>query len=229
MRVLVTAGNTATPVDRVRVITNVFSGQTGATIAAEAHHRGHEVLLLTSKPETAGVVPVRAYQTYDDLAAAMAGLIPGGRWDAVVHAAAVSDYAVAGVYTPDAEGRPRTDVTAGKVNGSYPELWLKLTPTPKLVDRIRPTWGFRGTLVKFKLEVGLEEAELLAVAERARVASGADLIVANTLETMADRAYLGPLAGRYERVPRADLAKRLVDCLSGTPRVPAGQLPRRRP
>ncbi len=213
MRVLVTAGNTLTPVDKVRVLTNVFSGRTGANIATEARRRGHEVLLLTSKPETAGDVPVRAYSTYDDLAEAMTELILGGRWDAIIHAAAVSDYAVAGVYALDADGLPRVDVSAGKVKSSHGELWLRLTPTPKLVDRIRPEWGFRGTLVKFKLEVGLGEDELLAVAERSRLASGADLMVANTLETMADRAYLGPIAGRYERLPRAELAKRLVELM----------------
>ena len=56
MRVLVTAGNTHTPVDRVRVLTNVFSGRTGAAVAAEFHRRGHAVTLLTSQPETAGGV-----------------------------------------------------------------------------------------------------------------------------------------------------------------------------
>lgn len=209
MRVLVTAGNTHTPVDRVRVLTNVFSGRTGANVAAELHRRGHAVTLLTSQPETTGDTPARAYRTYDDLAAAMAELIPGGGWDVIVHAAAVSDYAVAGVYAGE-PGRLR-DVSAGKVKSSHPELWLRLTPTAKLVDRVRPDWGFRGTLVKFKLEVGVGDDELLVVAERSRLASGADLMVANALETMNDRAYLGPLGGQYEMVPRAELAKRLAD------------------
>ena len=207
MRVLVTAGNTHTPIDRVRVITNVFSGRTGATIAAEFGRRGHDVTLLTSQPETAGDTPTRTYRTYDDLAGLMAEVIPAGGWDVIVHAAAVSDYAVAGVFAGD----ERRDVSAGKVKGSHPELWLRLTPTAKLVDRIRSDWGFRGVLVKFKLEVGVTEAELLAVAERSRVTSAADLMVANTLETMHDRAYLGPLDGRYVMMPRAELANRLAD------------------
>ena len=38
-------------------------------------------------------------------------------------------------------------------------------------------------------------------------------MVANTLETMHDCAHLGPVGGRYERVPRAELAKRLVDAV----------------
>ena len=51
MNILVTAGNTQTPLDRVRCITNIFSGRTGARIAAEAAARGHRVTLLTSHPE----------------------------------------------------------------------------------------------------------------------------------------------------------------------------------
>ena len=39
MKILVTAGNTQTPIDRVRSITNIFSGRTGARIAARAFNR----------------------------------------------------------------------------------------------------------------------------------------------------------------------------------------------
>ena len=47
MNILVTAGNTQTQIDRVRCITNIFSGRTGARVAAEADSRGHTVTLLT--------------------------------------------------------------------------------------------------------------------------------------------------------------------------------------
>ena len=57
MNVLVTAGNTQTPVDRVRVITNIFTGRTGATIAAAAFDRGHRVTLLTSHPKVLTDIP----------------------------------------------------------------------------------------------------------------------------------------------------------------------------
>ena len=69
-------------------------------------------------------------------------------------------------------------------------------PTAKLVDKVRAEWGFRGVLVKFKLEVGVSEAELLAVAERSRVQSSADAMVANALESRHEWAYLGVRAGR---------------------------------
>jgi phosphopantothenate-cysteine ligase/phosphopantothenoylcysteine decarboxylase/phosphopantothenate--cysteine ligase len=213
VNVLVTAGNTQTPIDRVRVITNVFSGRTGARVAAAAAGRGHAVTLLTSHPETAADAPglaVRPYRTFDELESLMAAEVGGGAYDVVIHAAAVGDYHVAGVYARhDGE---MVDVAAGKVKSHHPELWLKLVPAPKLIDKVRADWGFRGVLVKFKLEVGATDAELLEVAERSRVGSGADLMCANTLDGMADWAYLGA-AGDYRRVPRAELTTRLLDAV----------------
>jgi phosphopantothenate-cysteine ligase/phosphopantothenoylcysteine decarboxylase/phosphopantothenate--cysteine ligase len=220
MKLLVTAGNTQTPVDDVRCITNIFTGRTGGSIAARAFDRGHGVTLLTSHPAVVDAVPaarprtepdwrVKPYRTFDDLEALMAAEVSGGGYDAIVHAAAVSDYRVAGAFT-FADGKFE-NVTAGKVKSSHPELWLKLTPTPKLVDRVRTDWGFKGVLVKFKLEVGLTDDELLTVAEAARVHSGADLISANTLEGMHEWALVGSAALGFARVSRAELADHLID------------------
>jgi len=251
VKILVTAGNTQTAIDQVRCITNVFSGRTGAQIAAEAFERGHAVTLLTSHPEVLASVPtvrvrqapdwrVRPYRTFEELEMLMAASITDGGFDAVIHAAAVSDYQVTGIYAPrgrthfdpsqtgwaaDAE-RPRlVDATAGKVKSHHPELWLRLRPAPKLVDKVRSVWGFAGVLVKFKLEVGVTDAELLGIAEQSRRQSGADLLAANTLEGMHERAYLGAGNGGYHRVPRHELPRLLInlvcsDC-SAAPAQPA--------
>ena len=77
----------------------------------------------------------------------------------------------------------------------------------KLIDQMRPEWGFRGILVKFKLEVGVGEGQLLEIAERSRRHSAADLMVANTLEGAASWAFLGPVGGEYQRVDRRELAQ----------------------
>src|SRR5437870_13675415 len=117
----------------------------------------------------------------------MAEHIPIGRPDGVVHCAAVSDYLAGGVYgaadgttfDPAAESwtvRTTRDLMAGKVKSDEPELWLRLVRAPKLIDLIRRDWGFRGVLVKFKLEVGVSAAALLDVAERSRQQSNADLM-----------------------------------------------------
>ncbi|HSQ54202.1 MAG TPA: phosphopantothenoylcysteine decarboxylase [Gemmata sp.] len=222
MNILVTAGNTQTPVDRVRCITNVFSGRTGAHIAARGYDRGHTVVLLTSHPEVLDAIPAtrpriapdwrtRTYRTFDDLEAAMGEEIPSEKFDVVVHAAAVSDYRVAGIF--EEQNGKFAEVSSGKVKSTYPELWLKLVPTPKLVDRIRAVWGFSGVLVKFKLEVGWSDAELMEVAEKARTNSAAELMVANTLEGMHEWAFIGAADRGYRKVTRAELADYLLDAI----------------
>src|ERR1043166_8585899 len=99
MRLLVTAGNTQALIDKVRCITNIFSGRTGAAIAVHAHQRGHQVTLLTSHPEV--LPPVDAgrerwevcrYRAFDELRALIRAQIQGGALDAVIHCAAVSDF-----------------------------------------------------------------------------------------------------------------------------------------
>jgi phosphopantothenate---cysteine ligase (CTP) len=217
MNVLVTAGNTQTPIDQVRCITNVFSGRTGAQIAIEAQGRGHDVTLLTSHPEVLRSNQpcerwtVRSYRTFDDLHALMAELVPGNRFNVLIHAAAVSDFALAGVYSEC--GRSPIDATTGKISSRTPELWLRLTPTPKLADKVRSPWGFCGRFVKFKLEVGVTEEELRTIANRSREQSDADLIVANTLEGKDREAFICDRSGGWQRVLRAELAARVLDRL----------------
>lgn len=214
MNVLVTAGNTQTPIDRVRCITNVFTGKTGARVAAAAAARGHPTTLLTSHPEALGGdarVRVRPYRTFEDLETLMEEEISSGRYDAIYHAAAVSDYHAVGVFV-DSGGRLE-NVAAGKVRSHYSELWLRLVPAPKLIDKVRTQWGYAGFLTKFKLEVGVSEGELLDIAEGSRAHSGADLMCANTLEGMHDWAFVGAGAGGYRRVGRPDLPTALIDAM----------------
>lgn len=238
MHILVTAGNTQVLIDRVRSITNIFTGRTGASIALHCHQHGHDVTLLTSHPDTVAqlqpdFIPAQRWQlqpyvTFDDLHALLQQAITSRQPDVIIHCAAVSDYRSGGIFAPAPETRFDTsaltwqgeneqpqlvNMAAGKVKSNAPELWLRLVRTPKLVDLFRRDWGFRGVLVKFKLEVGLGEAELLQAAESSRQQSQADLLVANTLEEASQWAYLGPQHGHYERIERHDLPARLLQAI----------------
>jgi len=237
MNILVTAGNTVVPIDRVRCITNVFTGRTGTGIALECLKGGHAVTLLTSHPELVSHLggpasaqaerwTVSPYRTFDDLERSLQDQLLHGRFDVLIHCAAVSDYRAAGIFAPAPqtrfvpqsgvwqssaiEGPALIDKAAAKVKSTEPELWIRLVRTPKLIDRVRNDWRFQGILVKFKLEAGISESALLDIAEHSRQTSRADLMVANTLEDSGTWALLGPLDRRYERVTRADLASRLL-------------------
>ncbi len=213
MNLLITAGNTRTPIDRVRCLTNIFTGRTGARIAVEARARGHAVTLLTSQPETvAGVsgIVVRSYSTFDDLHGSMTEAVPNRGFDAIVHSAAVSDYALAGVFQTQTAPLSAAE-RANKISGHHPELWMKFTPTPKLVDFVRGLWHFRGILVKFKLEVGATDDELVAIARTSRAQSDADFLVANSLDRYETDAWLIDRADAADRIDRARLPAELLD------------------
>jgi hypothetical protein len=80
------------------------------------------------------------------------------------------------------------------------------------VDLFRSEWIHRGLLVKFKLEVGITREELIRVGQNSRRASGAEYLVANTLD-MVDGADAGAFllgdAGE-EWVKRDELPARLA-------------------
>jgi phosphopantothenoylcysteine synthetase/decarboxylase len=233
MNILVTAGNTQAPIDRVRAITNIFTGRTGTSIALAGHQHGHQVTLLTSHPELAEQSllverwTVKAYRTFDDLHRVLESHIRNGAYDALIHSAAVGDYRVSGVYAPapgtrfdeelgrwiskESETPALIDRAGGKVKSDEAELWLRMVRTPKLVDLVRAEWGFRGILVKFKLEVDVTTASLREIAENSRRQSKADLMVANTLEDAGKWALVGPIQGDYQTIDRPQLAARVVE------------------
>jgi phosphopantothenoylcysteine synthetase/decarboxylase len=231
MKILITGGSTEVRIDKVRTISNIFRGRTAMELSSEARRRAHDVTLignphmrsmhdlleaklgLGSDSDRMKFVP---YRTFDDLMDAMEREVYGERYDCVIHSAAVSDYSVSRVLGPDMSPID----SSGKVGSGHERLYLEMVRTPKIVDRIREPWGFRGVLVKFKLQVDMPDDELLAVAEARMVHSRANLIVANCLEWAAERAYV---LGRRDslgeglrlNVPRSKLPSALLDAVEG--------------
>ena len=212
MKILVTAGNTLVPIDHVRAITNIFKGKTGAAIAGFLVRSGADVKLVTSNPDSApkiNALTVLPYKTYADLAAIMERQIRFGTFDVVIHSAAVSDYSVSHVCVEDAEGRMVAIDASQKVASTHSKLFLELSPTEKLIDKIRSEWDFSGTLIKFKLEVGKSPDELTSIARASLQASQADYIVANCLEWFGQSAIIIGSDGTHEQIERADLPQEL--------------------
>ena len=226
-RFLVTAGNTREPIDRVRDWGNIFTGNTGYAIARALAGLGAVDLLTSNRAHLdelgrggGGAVRGTHFSSHADLRRLLAARTSRSRYDGVFMTAAVADYSPGGAYevvgrTRDADGtevwRVR-DVAAGKVKGSYETVAFLGRRTEKLVDLFRREWNHRGLLVKFKLEVGVAPDDLLRIGHASRAASGADYLVANTLDMVE-----GPDAGAYllgedtqEWVPRGTLAARLA-------------------
>jgi phosphopantothenoylcysteine decarboxylase/phosphopantothenate--cysteine ligase len=91
-RVLVTAGGTREPLDRVRFVGNRSSGRMGVALAAEAAVRGADVTLLAANLQVPPPAGVRVVETPTAADLAREALARGADADVVLMAAAVSDY-----------------------------------------------------------------------------------------------------------------------------------------
>ncbi len=133
-RILVTAGGTREYIDGVRYIGNLSSGRTGAALTDRLGAMGHQLTWLGAR---SAIRPARSadlftYEAFDELDSQLASLLSQEHYDAVIHAAAVSDYRVDRVETDSGS------VIAGRgvKLTSSDELTLRLKPNPKLLNRL---------------------------------------------------------------------------------------------
>jgi phosphopantothenoylcysteine decarboxylase/phosphopantothenate--cysteine ligase len=160
--VVVTAGPTREPIDPVRFISNRSSGKMGVAIARAARRRGAAVTLIAGPLESAppGDVTVVRIERTAEMADAVRAALPAA--DVFVMAAAPADF------------RPREPATAKIRKTAAPEA-LALEPTADILTSTRDARRVGSVVVGFALETD----DVLASAERKRVAKGVDLMVAN--------------------------------------------------
>ncbi|MBI2516996.1 MAG: bifunctional phosphopantothenoylcysteine decarboxylase/phosphopantothenate--cysteine ligase CoaBC [Opitutae bacterium] len=200
LRVLVTSGGTAEPIDGVRVLTNTSTGRTGALITGQLVRGGHEVVLLRARGAARPGAPCteETFFTFADLAAALERRLGSERFDAIIHAAAVSDFRVEGVAT---NGEVQLAAAGKLASGSSP--LLRLSPNPKLVDRLRGWSAGPLRIVAFKLTRGADAPAARAAVQELFAHSGADLVVHNDL----DAAQNGELPADIHRPDGSQAAR----------------------
>lgn len=211
--VVVTAGGTREPIDPVRYIGNRSSGQMGYALATAAERAGARVTLISGPvtlPPPPGVrlVPVETAQEMEN---AVHGAIPDA--DALVMAAAVSDYRVA--QASDQKIKKSSDSAT---------LDLQLVQNPDILAGIDQP----GLL---KIGFAAETNDLLANAARKLASKRLAMLVANdAVETIGapdSRAWLLFPGGRIDALPRMSkeqVARRIVeelgDLLTGSIKTP---------
>ena len=202
-RVVVTAGPTLEPIDPVRVITNRSSGKMGYAVATAARDAGADVTLIAgptalSAPPGVRLVPI---ETVAELRDAVVASLPDA--DAVVMAAAVSDYAAA---DPSATKLKKKDIGDA--------LTLRLVRTPDVLAAVAAARRAGTLLVGFKAETGDPVAE----AGRMLKEKGLDLVVANDVSadvfgSDTDQVTFVSADGAepLPRLAKTEVARRLVE------------------
>lgn len=170
-RVLLTAGPTVEFVDPVRVISNVSSGRTGVLLGAELAAAGARVTMVygPGRHEPPKGVETTRVETGAEMRTAVRTALKGTRFDVIVMAAAVSDYAPA--------RRRRTKIKSDVGSG---ELTIRLRRVPKIIGMARRMQR-DALLVGFKAEADVSRAALVKSARASMAESGADIVVANDI------------------------------------------------
>ncbi|MCM8801167.1 MAG: phosphopantothenoylcysteine decarboxylase [Candidatus Omnitrophica bacterium] len=198
-RILITAGPTWVPVDTVRIISNIATGQTGILLAKRLHRLGAKVSLILGPVETANLgkkIKVIRFKFFNELKKILFDELKNKDYDILIHSAAVSDY------------RPKIKYLS-KIESGLKSLNLRLMPTEKIIDKIKKIKPSL-YLVGFKFEPQKNTSFLLKRAVELLKRAKADLVVANTLDKNGDyRAYVinqdrvyGPISGKLNLVER---------------------------
>jgi phosphopantothenoylcysteine decarboxylase/phosphopantothenate--cysteine ligase len=178
-RVLVTAGGTREPIDSVRYIGNLSSGRTAAALCDALTQAGHEVVWLGAESAQRPALNCRqlTYVSFKDLQHSLQTALGAEHWDAVIHAAAVSDYSVAAI------GQGDKTLSAGEAKlPSDVNLTLELKPNPKLLDMLRG-WSKSPAvrIVGFKLTDTADAEQRAAAVQKQFSRAGVDAVVHNDL------------------------------------------------
>jgi phosphopantothenoylcysteine synthetase/decarboxylase len=195
----------------VRVLTSIFTGRTGCVIAKKAADLGARVKVLLGAgsfvPSAAfeKKVEVVRFHYFDELSKLMRKEISGGKYDAVIHSAAVADYAP--------ENRSEAKIPSGKST-----LVIRLKPTVKIIQKIKQ-WGPGTFLVQFKLEVDRKEEDLINIGYKSMLKNQADIVVVNDLTEMSKTRHGAFIVDQQRRIirvaTREGLAAKLLEIISG--------------
>jgi phosphopantothenoylcysteine decarboxylase/phosphopantothenate--cysteine ligase len=210
-KILITGGPVWVPLDKIRVITNVFTGALGLLIAKEAAKNGAMATLLlgpsplplpTKLPKNLKII---RFNFFEELCKLMKKEISSKQYDIVIHSAAVADFI------------PK-ESRAGKISSTKNNLTVRLKPTQKIADKIK-VWAKKAFLVNFKLEVNSAKKELIKKARKCMLASRADLMVANDYKDInikkgGHKAFIVDRAGNIISCrTKKEIAEKLLEAI----------------
>lgn len=185
MRILITGGGCREYIDSVRFVTNSSTGRTSAKIADELSSKGNEITLITAesaiRPDNHSVRTL-TFRTGGELSEAIEKELASSPYDAVIHAAAVSDF------IPDTITVGEKSMRAGKNTEKIPsgtEMTLTFKASPKIADSLR-AWARKGgkekvKIICFKLLNNADESEKDTAVSNLLARSKADMVVYNDL------------------------------------------------
>lgn len=178
-KILITSGGTQEPIDSMRVLSNLSSGETGAFLADALFDEGFEICYLGA---TTAKVPQRpcqkyTFKTFNELNTRLEELLKEESFWAVIHAAAVSDFHISKIQS----GEATVTDPSGKLASDQP-LTIELKPNFKILPRIKSYAKAKPPLViGFKFTATDQLQKRVEAIEKLFSEGGVDLVVHNDI------------------------------------------------
>ena len=178
-KVLITAGGTQEPLDAVRVVTNHSTGHTASQVANQFTLSGWGVTYLHArgtKMPTGACEAIEFFSTLD-LERFLKKHLSSQKFDAVIHLAAVSDYAPVSINT---NGNYNKINSNKKISSKEKKITVKFERTPKLVQSIKKhSQNSNLVLISFKMTAGKFDGK--SESKKLLVDSGSNWVVQNNI------------------------------------------------
>lgn len=180
--VLVTSGGTKEPIDGVRYISNISTGNTASSIANYFISSGHNLTYLASDDAKVpkGKFKKVIFNSYYDLEEKLFSSVVEQKFDILIHAAAVSDYI------------PKNIDKSIKIDSQKQNISIDFKKTPKMVNSIKAKSKNKNIkLVAFKLTADQDEEKRIKKIKKLFQQSNADLIVQNDISKRIGNVQTG--------------------------------------
>jgi phosphopantothenoylcysteine synthetase/decarboxylase len=146
MRIVITGGPASESIDQVRLITNQSTGELAMKLAQRFSAAGEEVELFLGSGAIWRSDTAKYFQTNEDLHRLLSEVHRRDRVDAVLHAAALSDFGVAQTLVSGKASE------AAKISSESGSIELRLVPKPKLIRDLRDLFA-NSYIIGWKFEL----------------------------------------------------------------------------
>jgi hypothetical protein len=155
MRIVITGGPASEPIDQVRFVTNQSTGELAVKVAQKFLAAGHNVELFLGRGAIYRLDRARYFLTNEDLHRLLGEVAERDRVDAVLHAAALSDF---GLGQALVSGRVSD---ARKISSEADSIELRLIPKLKLIRLLRDLFA-SAYIIGWKFELEGTPIEVVA-------------------------------------------------------------------
>jgi phosphopantothenoylcysteine decarboxylase/phosphopantothenate--cysteine ligase len=204
-RVLITAGPTWVAIDKVRVISNTATGETGILLSEKLKNLGSKVTLLLGRAESCCLdkkIKLIRFSFIEELKRLIQTELKLKKYDIVIHSAAVADYKPAKFHN-------------SKVRSGLKNWQLKLVPTIKIIDLLKKI-SPHSIVVGFKFERNFEKNEIIKKAGALMERANLDLVVANSIKNGRYLAYIIGSNGIYgPMLNKKAMSNKLISLIGG--------------